>query len=111
MVIIIIVIIICFAGPSTWVKNYPTAAGIRQSPVDIQTTQATSDRSLVSKPLRWKYVPKNTLAIVNTGYGWRVDVDSEGSGKDFEMERTVPLFIGGWVGGGVKCNVREMDHM
>jgi len=95
VVIIIIVIIISFPGPSTWAKNYPTAAGIRQSPVDIKTAVATSDTSLVSKQLRWKYVPKNTRAIVNTGYGWRVDVDSVGSGKDFEMERIVPLFIEG----------------
>ena len=107
MVIIIIVTIICFAGPSTWAKNYPTAAGIRQSPVDIETSIAISDSSLEAKPLRWKYVPQNTRMIVNTGYGWRVDVDGEGSGKDFEMERTVHLFI--W--GGVKANVREMDHM
>jgi carbonic anhydrase len=106
----IIVIIICFAGPSTWAKNYPTAAGVRQSPVDIETTVATSDTSLVSKPLRFKYVAKNTRSIVNTGYGWRVDVDSQGSGKDFEMQFTVPLFFLG--GGGVsgKANVREMDH-
>ena len=108
MVIIIIVIIICFAGPSTWAKNYPTADGIRQSPVDIRTSTANSDSSLALKALRWKYVPKNTRMVVNTGYGWRVDVDGEGSGKDFEMERTVHLFIGG---GGVKANVREMDHM
>jgi len=97
--IVIIVKIIYFAGPSTWAKKYPTAAGIRQSPVDIQTSLATSASSLASKPLRWKYVPQNTRTIVNTGYGWRVDVDGEGSGKDFEMERTVHLFIGG-VGGG-----------
>nr|BAU68125.1 carbonic anhydrase [Nasutitermes takasagoensis] len=66
-------------GPFTWAKNYPTAAGIRQSPVDIDTALATSDSSLESKPLRWKYVPQNTRTIVNSGHGWRVDVDSEGS--------------------------------
>jgi len=66
-------------GPDTWAKNYPTAAGIRQSPVDIETSIAISDSSLEAKPLRWKYVPQNTRMIVNTGYGWRVDVDGEGS--------------------------------
>jgi len=81
--VVIIIVIICFAGPFTWAKNYPTAAGIRQSPVDIDTAMATSDSSLESKPLRWKYVPQNTRTIVNSGHGWRVDVDSEGSGKDF----------------------------
>lgn len=66
-------------GPSTWAKNFPTAAGNRQSPVDIVTSLATSDTSLTSKPLSWKYVPENTSTIVNPGYGWRVDVDGEGS--------------------------------
>lgn len=66
-------------GPSTWAKKYPTAAGSRQSPVDIETSLATSDTSLTSKPLSWNYVPENTRAIVNTGHGWRVDIDSEGS--------------------------------
>ena len=108
MEIVIILTIICFAGPSTWAKKYPTTAGIRQSPVDIQTSRVTSDSSLTSKPLSWKYVPQNTRTIVNTGYGWRVDVDGEGSGKDFEMEGTVHLFIGGV---GVKAKFREMDHM
>ncbi|XP_069702534.1 carbonic anhydrase [Periplaneta americana] len=66
-------------GPSTWAKKFPTAAGSRQSPVDIVTSLAASDTSLTSKPLSWKYVPENTRRIVNTGYGWRVDVDGEGS--------------------------------
>ena len=89
VVIIIIVIIILFAGPYTWAKNYPNAAGIRQSPVDIETAMATFVPSLSSKPLRWKYVPENTRTIVNNGHGWQVDVDGEGSGKDFEMGRSV----------------------
>ncbi|KDR09625.1 Carbonic anhydrase, partial [Zootermopsis nevadensis] len=67
------------SGPSTWVKNFPTAAGSRQSPVDIVTSLATSDTSLTSKPLNWKYVPENTREIINTGHGWRVDVKGEGS--------------------------------
>ncbi|PNF19325.1 hypothetical protein B7P43_G07303 [Cryptotermes secundus] len=66
--------------PSTWAKNYPTAAGSRQSPVDIVTSLATSDTSLDSKPLTWNYVPENTREVVNTGHGWRVDIDGEGSG-------------------------------
>ncbi|KAJ9592260.1 hypothetical protein L9F63_001156, partial [Diploptera punctata] len=65
--------------PSTWASKFPTAAGTRQSPVDIVTSQAASDTSLHSRPLTWSYVPENTRAIVNTGYGWRVDVDGEGS--------------------------------
>jgi carbonic anhydrase len=84
IVIIIIIMIIFFEGPSTWAKNFPTAAGSRQSPVDIVTSLATSDTSLTSKPLSWKYVPENIRTIVNTGHGWRVDIDSEGSGKGFE---------------------------
>ena len=93
-------------GPSTWVKNFPTAAGNRQSPVDIVTSLVTSDTSLTSEPLSWKYVPENTRTIVNPGYGWRVDVDSEGSGKNSEY-----VAYSSFICGGFKANVREMDHM
>jgi hypothetical protein len=54
--------------------------------VDIVTSLATSDTSLTSRPLSWKYVPENTREIVNTGHGWRVDIDSEGSGNNIESE-------------------------
>jgi carbonic anhydrase len=101
IIIIIIIIIICFQGPSTWAKKYPTAAGSRQSPVDIETSLATSDTSLTSKPLSWNYVPENTRAIVNTGHGWRVDIDSEGSGKDFECGA-----YGYFIYGRFKANVK-----
>jgi hypothetical protein len=54
--------------------------------VDIVTSLATSDTYLTSKPLNWKYVPENTREIVNTGHGWRVDIDGEGSGKNIQYE-------------------------
>ncbi|XP_022916188.1 carbonic anhydrase 2 [Onthophagus taurus] len=61
-------------GPETWAESYPTAAGPRQSPVDIKAVNFE-----VMKKLDWKYNPKNTIDICNTGYGWKVHVDGKGS--------------------------------
>ncbi|BES90969.1 carbonic anhydrase [Nesidiocoris tenuis] len=64
-------------GPSTWAKKYPLAAGARQSPVDINTSKATSDGSLNNSPLQCSYPSNCCYRIVNTGYGWRVDTYCE----------------------------------
>ncbi|XP_014239786.1 carbonic anhydrase 1 [Cimex lectularius] len=64
-------------GPSTWAEKYPLAAGTRQSPVDIDTALATSDTSLVDRPLSWTYGSDHCYQIVNTGYGWRVDCNGD----------------------------------
>jgi len=66
-------------GPETWPLFFPDAAGSRQSPVDVETSKATSDDSLKNEPLRWKYVPENCLSITNPGYCWRIDVDGSSS--------------------------------
>ncbi|XP_068087146.1 carbonic anhydrase 1 isoform X2 [Anabrus simplex] len=65
--------------PATWAERYPLASGTRQSPVDVDTSQTVSDTSLDSSPLTWKFVPENNEYIVNTGYGWKVEVNGEGS--------------------------------
>jgi len=64
-------------GPNTWAERFPDAAGERQSPVDIDTSVAASDATLVDNPLTWSYSPDCCMRIVNTGYGWRVDVNGE----------------------------------
>ncbi len=69
-----------FSGPATWPLLFPDAAGSRQSPVNIETSLATSDNALKNEPLTWKYQPDNCLSITNSGYGWRIDVDGVGSG-------------------------------
>lgn len=66
-------------GPATWPLLFPQAAGSRQSPVNIETTLASSDDSLKTARLTWKYIPENCMSITNTGHGWRVDVDGCGS--------------------------------
>lgn len=70
-----------FLGPAIWPQLFPDAGGVRQSPVNIDTSQTTQDESLKSEPLRWNYVSDNCLSITNTGYGWRLDVDGNGSGE------------------------------
>jgi len=66
-------------GPHTWHKMFPTAAGPRQSPIDVNTARVTSDTSLHSQPLQWRYVPDHCKAIANPGYCWRLDVNGDGS--------------------------------
>lgn len=66
-------------GPENWPKLFPQASGHRQSPVDINTSNAKRGRDLKSQPLKWKYVPENTKSLVNPGYCWRVDVNGAGS--------------------------------
>ncbi|XP_014275570.1 carbonic anhydrase 13 isoform X2 [Halyomorpha halys] len=68
-------------GPSTWAEKYPLAAGTRQSPVDINTQLVSLDVTLIERPLRWKYGNNISKTILNTGYGWKVDVD----GVDTEL--------------------------
>lgn len=64
-------------GPATWAEKFPQAAGSRQSPVDIITSQARSDTA--AKPLKLRYAPDKALKLINPGYGWKVQVDGEGS--------------------------------
>ncbi|KAG8266159.1 Phospholipase A2 crotoxin acid subunit CA [Homalodisca vitripennis] len=66
-------------GPHTWHEIFPDALGPRQSPIDVVTSAVTSDTSLRSRPLAWRYVPDNCKAIANPGYCWRLDVNGEGS--------------------------------
>uniref|UniRef100_U5END8 Carbonic anhydrase n=1 Tax=Corethrella appendiculata TaxID=1370023 RepID=U5END8_9DIPT len=64
-------------GPKVWPSLFPQAAGSRQSPVNISTSQTKQSSDLA--PLKWKYVPENTRSLVNPGYCWRVDVNGQGS--------------------------------
>ncbi|KRT84942.1 hypothetical protein AMK59_144, partial [Oryctes borbonicus] len=64
-------------GPETWAKCFPQAAGPRQSPVDIRSVNTKILKT--NDCLSWKYEPKNMIDITNTGYGWKVHVNSEGS--------------------------------
>ncbi|XP_049835561.1 carbonic anhydrase 13-like [Schistocerca gregaria] len=65
-------------GPETWPEKFPLAAGTRQSPVDIITSRTLTDASLSSRPLTWRY-PSSANVLVNTGHGWRADLDYHGS--------------------------------
>jgi carbonic anhydrase len=66
-------------GPATWPQLFPQAAGERQSPVDIITSQTQQGSDLKAKPLKWKYVQENAKSLVNPGYCWRVDINGRGS--------------------------------
>ncbi|KPI94768.1 Carbonic anhydrase 2 [Papilio xuthus] len=57
--------------PATWIEKFPEARGARQSPVDIDTSLASSGGS--APPLLWRYSVNHTRSVVNPGYCWRVD--------------------------------------
>ncbi|XP_050422152.1 carbonic anhydrase 2 [Adelges cooleyi] len=69
-------------GPSVWPQFFPQAAGSLQSPVNIETTKATNDTTLKSKPLYWNYSPDICKQIDNNGYGWKVQVYDDGDGSE-----------------------------
>uniref|UniRef100_K7FYC4 Carbonic anhydrase n=1 Tax=Pelodiscus sinensis TaxID=13735 RepID=K7FYC4_PELSI len=62
-----------FKGPSEWYKSYPVAQGYRQSPVDIISTQAVYDPSLM--PLIISYESCTSLTISNNGHSVMVDFE------------------------------------
>lgn len=68
------------SGPATWASKFPQAAGSRQSPVDINTAQVSS--GVEAQPLTATYEGVRALRLVNPGYGWKVDVNGEGSGEE-----------------------------
>jgi len=64
-------------GPSQWCTWYPVAnSGTRQSPVDIVSSKAATDKGLTS--LQYKYSPA-WIKVLNTGSSWRMDFSPEGS--------------------------------
>ncbi|KAK4002262.1 hypothetical protein OUZ56_004103 [Daphnia magna] len=65
-------------GPHTWAEHYAEAAGQRQSPIDIQTSDVTLDPRLSSRQLTWNW-PKHTDDVTNTGYCWKAHIHGEGS--------------------------------
>lgn len=58
------------AGPDKWCEKFEIANGTRQSPIDIQTSGASYDKSL--KPLKLHYDPSTSLEILNNGHSIQV---------------------------------------
>lgn len=65
-------------GPATWIEKFPEARGTRQSPVDIDTSRASS--GVCAPPLKWNYSVNHPRSVVNPGYCWRVDENGYDSG-------------------------------
>ncbi|KAF5297405.1 hypothetical protein FQR65_LT01336 [Abscondita terminalis] len=68
---------VVFRGPSTWPECFPAAKGERQSPIDINPTETKTFTP--TEKLTWKYIPENTESVINTGQGWKVQVNGKGS--------------------------------
>ncbi|GFT66734.1 carbonic anhydrase 1 [Nephila pilipes] len=84
-------------SPDTWASKYPQAGGQNQSPVDI-VTSSIQPRSFES-PLSWKYGTGICKTVVNTGCGWRVDVqgsDSDLSGGPLSDSYELVQFHSHW---------------
>ncbi|KAM9307865.1 carbonic anhydrase 1-like [Gastrophryne carolinensis] len=62
-------------GPDQWCKRYPIAEGNFQSPIDIKTKDAKSDKSLQS--LSINYNPSSIKSVVNIGHSFQVISDDK----------------------------------
>jgi len=60
-------------GPQTWSKDFPSALGHYQSPVNIDTSKVKYEKHLHQKPLRINYVTNCCARITNTGHSFQVD--------------------------------------
>ncbi|GIX93579.1 carbonic anhydrase 1 [Caerostris darwini] len=84
-------------GPDTWASKYPHAGGQNQSPVDIVTSSVQPKQ--FESPVSWRYGPGICKTILNTGCGWRVDVqgnDSELSGGPLTNSYELVQFHSHW---------------
>ena len=67
-------------GPSTWWVYYPLAAGIHQSPIDINPAEVEIDSDLSANLLTFAYNDHCAYRLINTGHSAQVDF-SPGCGK------------------------------
>ncbi|XP_052283370.1 uncharacterized protein LOC127880170 isoform X4 [Dreissena polymorpha] len=66
-------------GPSTWNKDFPIAEGIRQSPIDIVTSEAVCDIGLTaSEPLSVDYTPEDETQLQNNGHSVMCQITKTG---------------------------------
>ncbi len=55
------------SGPDLWKDDYPTASGIKQSPIDIVTAEAVLDPLLLERAWKFQYEPRQAQVVTNTG--------------------------------------------
>ncbi|XP_074064674.1 carbonic anhydrase 2-like isoform X2 [Macrotis lagotis] len=60
-------------GPEDWYKIFPIAQGNRQSPVEIDTSEANYDSALT--PLKFSYEGCTAKRIVNNGHAFNVEFE------------------------------------
>ena len=76
---------LCTPGPCKWHENYPIAAsGVRQSPIDIDTSDADGavDDALKENPLAFAYPAAGATSkdVENTGASFKVNAAGDGEG-------------------------------
>lgn len=64
-------------GPQNWSKNYPSAKGLHQSPINIHTDSAVFDARLQIHPLVVNYYEDSCRQIKNTGHTFQVDASTD----------------------------------
>ena len=62
-----------FLGPQTWKKHFTDAKGQHQSPINIDTSQALFEPSLLKNPFTIQYDDQSCIQIKNTGFTFQVD--------------------------------------
>lgn len=63
-------------GPDRWASTFPSAAGKKQLPIDIQTSHVQYDPSLSQTPLHLLYKRDNENTISNNGHSVQVSCSS-----------------------------------
>lgn len=79
------------AGPDTWCKQFPIAAGKSQSPVDIKRTLCTEDAAL--KPIVVDYAAVEVGEVGNTGSSWKAQITGGKSSTCQEVASGYQIFL------------------
>ncbi|KAK7483021.1 hypothetical protein BaRGS_00025684 [Batillaria attramentaria] len=64
-------------SPDTWTVNFPAAKGERQSPINIETSKVTFDKTLADNPLKISYQTEKGLPVENTGASFHLHWGAE----------------------------------
>lgn len=66
-----------FTGPEKWPQQFPTAAGVRQSPIDITPDITMYDPGLANGKFVFNYHPYDCTQLINKGTTWSITIKED----------------------------------
>lgn len=74
-----------YIGPDNWCKEFPAAAGCRQSPINILTNSTVFDSELAENKLTFTIDPVQSLnqALHFTGHNFKIETSTDSSNSYF----------------------------